>query len=143
MDLKKIAKLDAALIKAAQGVRVLPSISWPLGSEETFLRNWRAGKKVSLPVSGVERLDLRDNIAALEKISAQCNEDDPVEKFLFETAQSYANAARMLGAVGTRDFTTWSVSLYGRPDMLYKLQKMKERIPLLLLVIDLCNLKVV
>ena len=124
MDLKKIAKLDAALIKAAQGVRVLPSISWPLGSEETFLRNWRAGKKGSLPVSGVERLDLRDNIAALEKISAQCNEDDPVEKFLFETAQSYANAARMLGAVGTRDFTTWSVSLYGRPDMLYKLQNM-------------------
>lgn len=124
MDLKKIAKLDAALIEAARGVRVLPNIAWPLGSEETFLRSWRSGKKVSLPDSGVRPLDLSDNIAELEKISAQCNEDDPVEKFLFETAQSYANAARMLGAVGTREFTTWSVSLYGRPDMLYKLQKM-------------------
>lgn len=47
-----------------------------------------------------------------------------MEKFLHETAHSYATAARMLGAIGSPDFTRHSVRLYGRPDHLYKLQGM-------------------
>ena len=123
MDKTKITKLDAALVKAAKSIRVLHHLEWPPDTEEIFLANWRAGRAV-LPDCKLQPHDLSDNITELEAIAAQCSEDDPVEKFLFETAHSYAEAARMLGAIGTPDFTRHSVNLYGRPDMVYKLQGM-------------------
>jgi uncharacterized protein (TIGR02421 family) len=119
MDTTKIARLDAALVEAAKGIRVLHHLEWPPETEDIFLSNWRAGR-ASLPECRQQPHDLSGKITELEAIAAQCNEDDPVEKFLFETAHSYAEAARMLGAIGTRDFTRHSVNLYGRPDMLYK-----------------------
>lgn len=123
MDAKKIAKLDEALLKAARSVRVLNSLAWPADSEEKFLAAWRAGKVV-LPECPLQPRDLSDNIAELEAIAAQCDSADPVEQFISETALSYAEAARMLGAIGTREFTRHSVTLYGRPDHVYKLQGM-------------------
>ena len=121
MDKTKITKLDAALVKAARSIRVLRHLEWPADAEDKFLANWRAGRAV-LPDCKLQPHDLSDNITELEAIAAQCSDDDPVEKFLFDTAHSYAEAARMLGAVGTREFTHHSVKLYGRPDQVYKLQ---------------------
>ena len=117
----KIATLDKELVKAARKVKVLRHLEWPASASERFLAKWRKGKAV-LPVSSLKPHDLSDNITRLETIAAQCNEDEPVEKFLSETAQSYTEAARMLGAVGTLDFTRHSVNIYGRPDQLYKQQ---------------------
>ena len=121
MDEKKIARLDKALVSAAKSVKVLNALAWPADSEEKFLHDWRTGKP-KLPHIELQARDLSDNITALEAIAAQCQADDPVEKFLLETAHSYADAARMLGAIGTPEFTRYSVRLYGRPDHLYKLQ---------------------
>lgn len=123
MNKDKIVSLDAALVKAASKVRVLNALAWPADSEDKFLASWRAGKP-TLPDSQLQPRDLRDNIVELEAIVAQCDVADPVEKFLYETAQSYAHAARMLGAIGSPDFTRYSVQLYGRPDHVYKLQAM-------------------
>ena len=123
MDKDKIVTLDAALVKAARQVRVLNALAWPADSEDKFLAGWRAGKP-TLPDCQLQPRDLRDNIAELEAIAAQCDVEDSVEKYLYETAQSYAQAARMLGAIGSRDFTRYSVQLYGRPDHVYKLQAM-------------------
>lgn len=123
MNETKIQALDSALVKAARAVRVLNALAWPADAEEQFLSAWRRGNAV-LPRCEPQPRDLSDNVAALETIAAQCREDDPVEKFLYETANSYATAARMLGAMGSREFTTHSVKLYGRPDYVYKLQGM-------------------
>jgi hypothetical protein len=61
---------------------------------------------------------------SLDSIAAQCELEHPVEKFLAATAESYADAGRMLMAAGTPDFTKYSTRIYGRPDMVYKLQGM-------------------
>lgn len=100
---------------------MLNALAWPADSEEKFLRDWRAGK-AKLPRIELHKRDLSENIAALEAIAIQCKPDDPVEKFLSETATSYADAARMLSAIGMPDFTRYSTRLYGRPDHVYKLQ---------------------
>ena len=123
MDEGKIAALDTRLVKAARHVHVLNALAWPAGSDEKFLSGWRKGKP-ALPDCTPVKKDLGENITELEAIAGQCREEDPVEKFLYETAQSYTHAARMLGVIGTPDFTHHSARLYGRPDQLYKLQGM-------------------
>jgi uncharacterized protein (TIGR02421 family) len=123
MDIKKIETLDMALMQASKKIKVLQALQWPSGSEEKFLEGWRKGNP-QLPDPNLERHDYSDSIVALEEISARCDPDDAVEKFLSETAQSYAYAARMLQAVGTPDFTTYATKIYGRPDTVYKLQGM-------------------
>lgn len=123
MDEKKIAALDESLVNATKSVRVLNALAWPTDAEGRFLKSWRAGNPV-LPDSRLHRCDLSDSVSDLERIAANCSDEDPVEKFLGDTARSYANAARMLGGIGTADFTRYSVKVYGRPDQLYKLQGM-------------------
>jgi len=123
MDEKKIQKLDLALIEASKKIKVLNALAWPAGIEEIFLQNWRKGNP-QLPEFKPKRPAIKSNIADLDSIAKQCDQSDPVEKFLAETAESYANAGRMLQAIGTPDFTLYSTRIYGRPDMVYKLQGM-------------------
>jgi len=48
-------------------------------------------------------------------LKALCPGDGAIEIFLRDTCDSFATAARMLAAAGTRDFYHHSVELYGRP----------------------------
>lgn len=123
MNTSKIQDLDASLVKASKKIKVLNSLSWPVEAEDIFLKGWHAGKP-KLPDIQLKRPDVANNVAELESIAKQCQADDPVEKFLLETAQSYAFAGRMLMAIGTPEFTTYSTRIYGRPDMIYKYQGM-------------------
>jgi uncharacterized protein (TIGR02421 family) len=123
MDVKKIEKLDSELVHASKKIRILKTLEWPTSAEEIFLSGWRKGNPL-LPGVKFERLDLSDTIATLDSIVVRCNQDEPIEKFLADTAQSYADAGHMLMNVGTPDFTRYSTKIYGRPDMVYKLQGM-------------------
>jgi uncharacterized protein (TIGR02421 family) len=123
MNTTRIEKLDLALVRASGKTRVLKSLEWPADAEEVFLKNWRTGN-LKLPVFKPERQDLLDDIDSLEAIVANCDESDPIEKFLADTAQSYADAAHMLRCIGTPNFTRYSVKIYGRPDSVYKTQGM-------------------
>jgi uncharacterized protein (TIGR02421 family) len=123
MDTNKIETLDSALVEASKKIRVLRALEWPLNSEEIFLQNWRKGNPI-LPVVNRRPQNLYDSIATLDSITERCDQEHPVEKFLAETAQSYADSARMLGNVGTTEFTRYSTKIYGRPDTVYKLQGM-------------------
>lgn len=123
MDIRKIEKLDSELVQASKKIRVLKTLEWPMAAEEIFLTGWRNGNP-KLPGVKFERVNLSDTIASLDSIAIRCNQREPVEKFLADTAQSYADAGRMLTNVGTRDFTRYSAKIYGRPDMVYKLQGM-------------------
>jgi uncharacterized protein (TIGR02421 family) len=123
MDFKKIQKLDDELVRASSKIRVLKALEWPLGAEEAFLKNWERGNP-KLPDITLHPQNLNENITALTAIVEQCDQNDPIEKFLASTAESYADAARMLSFVGTVEFTRYSTKIYGRPDMIYKHQGM-------------------
>jgi uncharacterized protein (TIGR02421 family) len=123
MDEKKIQQLDDATVQASKKIKVLNTLSWPAGAEEKFLQGWRKGN-AGLPKIALTIPDVTASISQLESVVSQCDENDPVEKFLLETAQSYAHAGRMLTAIGTPDFTRYSTKIYGRPDMVYKFQTM-------------------
>ncbi len=121
MNTTKIEKLDSQLVQASKKIRVLSVLSWPTGVAEQFLKDWQKGTP-TLPNVQIEAPKIGDSVRTLEGIAQQCDHSDPVEKFLAETALSYANAGRMLMSVGTPDFTVYSEKVYGRPDFVYKHQ---------------------
>jgi len=121
MDYKKIIRLDEATVEASKKIKVLSTLSWPLGASEKFLTSWRKGRPV-LPEINIIPPKVEEDIANLDAIVSACDLKNPVEKFLGETARSYANAGRMLMHVGTTEFTRYSVKIYGRPDAAYKMQ---------------------
>ncbi len=100
---------------------MLDSLTWPRELAATFLEGWHAGNP-KLPVVETVAPDYRAQIEALESIMARCDRRDPVADHLHKTASSYATAGRMLGAIGTPEFTAHSVRLYGRPDYVYERQ---------------------
>jgi len=121
MDEKKVQQLDQALVGASKKIKVLNALAWPAGVEESFLAGWHK-RNPELPTIDLPVQNHDESISTLEAIMAQCDENDPVEKFLSETARSYALAGRMLQSVGTADFTKYSTLIYGRPDRMYKTQ---------------------
>jgi uncharacterized protein (TIGR02421 family) len=121
MDESKIKEIDSAIAGASKKIKVLSTLAWPLGAEEQFLDSWRSGRR-KLPVVSLNIQDYSKNIKELRELAAACDQNDPAEKFLCETAGSYADAAEMLMHAGTPDFTRWSTKIYGRPDSVYKTQ---------------------
>jgi uncharacterized protein (TIGR02421 family) len=118
---QRIAELDAELVRLAKPILVLRHLNWPDSIEETFLENWRAGQP-SLPAVTLNIPDWTTDVAALDAFSRRSDGDDPILQFLRRTATSYAEAARMLMAAGTPEFTERSIRLYGRPDDIYETQ---------------------
>jgi len=121
MNQEKIIKLNDTIISASKKIKVLSALSWPAEAEEHFLNDWYKGN-IRLPKIKLEAKNVSESIDALDGVIKLCDLQHPVEKFLAETARSYANAGRMLMNVGTPEFTTYSIKLYGRPDMVYQLQ---------------------
>ena len=121
MNEEKIAKLDSALVQSSKKIKVLNALAWPAGEEEKFLLGWQRGNP-QLPEINLAKPDVSKSISELEAISTQCNMEDPVERFLAETAESYATAGRMIQAIGKPSFTQYSSKIYGRPDQVYRLQ---------------------
>src|SRR6478609_5309637 len=121
MDENKIQSLDAAIVAASKKIKVLNALVWPADAEEKFLRGWRTGNP-ELPSIQLEKPDVRKNISELEALVGKCNGEERVERFLMDTAESYANAGRMLLNIGKREFTKYSSKIYGRPDAIYRLQ---------------------
>ncbi len=117
----RFTKLDGRLVKLAKPILVLKYLNWPDLIEETFLQGWRAGRP-ALPVIELCVPDWAKEISALDDFVRSCDGDDPVIQFMRRTAWSYAEAGRMLMAVGTPEFTERSIHLYGRPDDIYATQ---------------------
>lgn len=118
---QKIQKLDEDIVKASKKIKVLNVLSWPAEAEEKFLTSWHK-KNPQLPEIKLTCPDIQSNIEVLQSAIKRCDQSHPVGKFLAETAESYANAGRMLQSIGTPNFTLYSTKIYGRPDILYKLQ---------------------
>ncbi|HEY9144005.1 MAG TPA: flavohemoglobin expression-modulating QEGLA motif protein [Arenimonas sp.] len=108
------AALDARLVAAVRGIRLLQSVSWPQHVQQDFLAAWRAGRSV-LPQVRYAVPDLVDVRRELAAISDAADADEPLGLYLRRTADSWSVAAQLLEAVGTPAVTDFSVRLFGRP----------------------------
>lgn len=118
---EKVIKYDALLADIVQPIKMLSALSWPLEAEARFLGAWRAGKP-ELPQVRHEQRNYSKEIEALESLPSSCDRGHPLENLVFKTARSYISAARMLGAIGSPDFTDYSIELYGKPNDIYPTQ---------------------
>lgn len=113
--------IDRDLARIAPKVRVLSALEWPARHEREFLASWRAGRP-ALPRVETPHASLPEERAALEALMTRCDREHPLQRLLWRTARSYLDAARMLEAAGTPEFTRCSIALYGRPDDVYRTQ---------------------
>lgn len=117
----RVAELDSRLVQLAKPIKVLKYLNWPDSVEESFLKDWRAGRP-SLPQVEIQTPNWGKQISALKDLVSDCEGDEPVLQYLRRTAWSYAEAGRMLMSAGTPSFTDHSIHLYGRPDDEYVTQ---------------------
>lgn len=106
--------LDARVVAASKGIRVLSGLSWPAHVIDQFLERYRRGE-AALPEHVAEPLDYREERDALAALKGEIDSNDPMGRYLDETAGSYAIAARMLEVPGTPEFHELSLILYGKP----------------------------
>ena len=113
-ELQHHAALDARLVAAVRGIRLLQSVSWPQHVQQDFLADWRRGK-VALPKVEHVRQDQSGTRAELEAIAAAADPAHPIGLYLQRTAHSWIVATRLLESLGTLAVTEHSVRLFGRP----------------------------
>lgn len=113
-SLQHHAALDARLVAAVRGIRLLQAVSWPARLQDEFLAGWQQGR-VRLPRPEYEREDWSAVRAELDAVRAAADPDDPIGRYLRDTAESWHLATRLLDAVGSHRVTAWSARLFGRP----------------------------
>jgi uncharacterized protein (TIGR02421 family) len=108
--------LDDALCAVAPKIKVLSRLSWPEMVVEDFLASWRRGQptlpQVEYPYD--ESFDAaQDTLIHIQNKTKGV--DDPIYRYVHDTADSYAHAAELLNAAGTPRFLDISRDLYGDP----------------------------
>lgn len=108
------AALDARLVAAVRGIRLLQAVSWPQHVQQDFLAALRSGRSV-LPQVRYEVPDLAEVRRELAAIAEAADADEPLGLYLRRTADSWSVATQLLEAVGSAGVTEHSVRLFGRP----------------------------
>lgn len=102
----------ATALEAIDGnANLLDGIAWPLEVEERFFADG-ATKLPSFDYA-VDRDGLEKEIAELRAVERSIDGDGAIPAWLRATVASYRDRARLLLAVGTRDFGRLSVEIYG------------------------------
>lgn len=104
---------DAArVLREAEGyVRVLRTVAWPKSAADEFFERGADHN----PVIEYTPLDPAPVIERVAAVRASLDVSDPTHAWLMRQADAIETGARMLAAVGTKDFHTHSVALYGQP----------------------------
>ena len=108
------AALDARLVAAVRGIRLLEAVSWPARVQEEFLAAWRIGR-IHLPVIEYAKRDYTEVRSELDAVGAAADPDDPLGRYLQQTAESWRIATRLLDVAGSHRVTAYSTRLFGRP----------------------------
>lgn len=108
------AALDARLVAAARGIRLLEAVSWPEREQAMFLGAWRVGR-IHLPDHVYPRGDHGERRAELQAVFDAADPDDPLGRYLRATAESWITTTHLLDALGTPAVTEHSARLFGRP----------------------------
>ncbi len=109
------AALDARMVRAARGIRLLALASWPAQVQHEFLANLARGQ-VALPRVVYPRLDFDEECRELDAIAAASDPAHPLGHYVRETARQWQLAARLLENLGTPLAGEFSMQLFGRPD---------------------------
>lgn len=114
-DILHHAALDARMVKAVRGIRLLHLVSWPAGEQQRFLEGHARGR-LQLPTHAYPKHDFAESRRELDAIAAEADPDHPLGAYLVDSARSWGIAAELLESLGTAAVTTHSVRLFGRPD---------------------------
>jgi uncharacterized protein (TIGR02421 family) len=109
------AALDARMVRAVRGIRLLSLVSWPAEVQHAFLAQWSAGH-AALPEVVYPKHDFSEARHELDAVIAAADPQHPLGRYLVESAQAWSIAAELLESLGTTDVTTHSQRLFGRPD---------------------------
>ena len=82
------AALDARLVEAVGGIRLLGLTSWPATVQVPFLDSVARGQPV-LPKVDYPRLDFSEERRALAAIAADCDDSHPLGHYVQQSAQSW------------------------------------------------------
>ena len=113
-SLEHHAALDARLVAAARGIRLLEAVSWPEREQAMFLGAWRVGR-IHLPDHEYPRGDHAERRRELQAVFDAADPDDPLGRYLRSTADSWITTTHLLDALGTPAVTEHSARLFGRP----------------------------
>ena len=108
------AALDARMVRAARGLRVLTLASWPASVQRAFLDDLARGT-TRMPQVEYPARDFSDARRELQAVAAAADPDHPLGAYLIDSARQWDLAARMLGVLGTSEAGALSVTLYGHP----------------------------
>ncbi|MCI4568539.1 flavohemoglobin expression-modulating QEGLA motif protein [Lysobacter sp. CFH 32150] len=114
-DILHHAALDARMVRAVRGLRLLNLVSWPASEQQRFLADYARGE-LALPQHEYPKHDFSAARRELDAIIAAADAEHPLGRYVGETARSWSIAAELLEALGTPEVTTHSVRLFGRPD---------------------------
>jgi uncharacterized protein (TIGR02421 family) len=107
-----LREASAEILEAGRPIRVLRALAWSEEVERQFFA--AKGRELPRPTYRISS-DLGASLERFRALAARLPGQSEVERFLRDTCASMATAARMLGAVGTKQFYFHSVELYGRP----------------------------
>jgi uncharacterized protein (TIGR02421 family) len=114
-DIAHHAALDARMVEAARGLRVLSLVSWPAQLQQPLIESWQAGQP-KLPVIDYPKHDFSDARRELQAVMHEAEAGHPLGDYLIESARSWDHAAELLENLGTARVTELSKTLYGTPD---------------------------
>jgi uncharacterized protein (TIGR02421 family) len=104
--------ISAEILEAQKPLRMIRALDWP----PEVARDFFARGAVVLPKPSYDvPAGVGDALAAFRALSRRLVGENEIERFLYRTCDSMSTAARMLLAIGTRDFYHHSVELYGHP----------------------------
>ena len=116
-EIARYAELDARMVRAARGIRLLSLVSWPASVQAEFLARWRAGD-TALPHHEYPKHDFGEARRELEAIATEAASDPehPLARYLVESSHDWSLAAELLESLGTPRVGALSQQLFGRPD---------------------------
>lgn len=114
-DIAHHAALDARMVDAARGIKLLSLASWPPATQQRFLAAFAAGRR-EMPDIVYPALDFSDNRRELDAIAAAADAAHPLGAYLIASTRDWDTAAQLLEALGTGAVTSHAIALYGRPD---------------------------
>jgi uncharacterized protein (TIGR02421 family) len=112
--LQRHINLDARLVDAVRGVRLLSAVAWPSRVRDEFLAGWHRGQP-SLPQVSYPRLDFADVHAELKSIHDAADPQHPLGDYLRRTVLSYQVSCDLLQCLGGSEVSLHSERLFGRP----------------------------
>ena len=114
-DILHHAALDARMVKAARGIRLLIMVSWPAVEQQTFLACYERGE-YALPRHEYPKYDFTEARRELADVEKAADPDHPLGHYVCDSARSWGIACELLENLGTPKVTEHSIRLFGRPD---------------------------